>query len=408
MMAAATQPSLFGSVRPTIISRQTRLLQKCIENKLDLSEVLSQSGLTYEDLRYNSDVEEMPGSKYYVSLEKFIQKKRRIPLVSFFSGCGGLDLGFEAAGFEHVASVEVNALFASTLKLNRPRWKLIAPPAFKGDMNDTDSVRRDLKNEIGISSRFDGIFIGGPPCQPFSIASNQRFSKKGKNFKRTGFAHTSGNLLFRFLELLIFFKPRAFLIENVVGLRDIDDGRQMSTAFQTLREAGYQMAAPLQINAANYSVPQFRERLFIIGSRTRNEFVPPLPASRIIPCGSALGGIHPGCKNHETRRHKAESILRYMQLDFGERDHLGRVDRLDPTIPSKTVIAGGTKGGGRSHLHPQIPRTLSVRESARLQTFPDDFVFHGPSARQFTQVGNAVPPVLAAQLATAIMNAYFS
>jgi DNA (cytosine-5)-methyltransferase 1 len=91
-----------------------------------------------------------------------------------------------------------------------------------------------------------------------------------------------------------------------------------------------------------------------------------------------------------------------MMLDYGSRDQLERVDRLDPSHPSKTVIAGGSAGGGRSHLHPYIPRTLSVRESARIQTFPDDYVFLGPVARQFTQVGNAVPPVLGAQLGHAI------
>ncbi|MEO5335186.1 MAG: DNA cytosine methyltransferase [Magnetococcus sp. YQC-5] len=94
-------------------------------------------------------------------------------------------------------------------------------------------------------------------------------------------------------------------------------------------------------------------------------------------------------------------------LDYGKRDQLGRVDRLDSTLPSKTVIAGGTNGGGRSHLHPEIPRTLSVRECARLQTFPDDYVFIGASARQFTQVGNAVPPVLGAQIGLAVRDSYF-
>ena len=88
-----------------------------------------------------------------------------------------------------------------------------------------------------------------------------------------------------------------------------------------------------------------------------------------------------------------------MELGPGDRDHHGRCDRLDPALPSKTVIAGGTGGGGRSHLHPVTPRTLSVRECARLQTFPDDYVFLGPTARQFTQVGNAVPPLLAYRLA---------
>jgi len=114
-----------------------------------------------------------------------------------------------------------------------------------------------------------------------------------------------------------------------------------------------------------------------------------------------------GVENHVTREHSAGSVLRYMMLNYGERDKLGRVDRLDPNLPSKTVIAGGSSGGGRSHLHPYIPRTLSVRECARIQTFPDDYIFKGPVARQFTQVGNAVPPVLGSQLGTAIFKSFF-
>jgi DNA (cytosine-5)-methyltransferase 1 len=89
-------------------------------------------------------------------------------------------------------------------------------------------------------------------------------------------------------------------------------------------------------------------------------------------------------------------------LDFGQREKKGRVDRLDPTKPSKTVIAGGSNGGGRSHLHPFIARTLTARECARLQTFPDNYVFQGSIARQFTQVGNAVPPLLAEHFARKI------
>src|SRR6185437_8187349 len=111
-----------------------------------------------------------------------------------------------------------------------------------------------------------------------------------------------------------------------------------------------------------------------------------------------LTGMPQDLPNRVTRRHAPESIARYKTLAFGQREQLGRVDRLDPRRPSKTVIAGGSGGGGRSHLHPFIARTLSVRECARLQTFPDKFVFLGPTARQFTQVGNAVPPVLAAQM----------
>jgi DNA (cytosine-5)-methyltransferase 1 len=147
--------------------------------------------------------------------------------------------------------------------------------------------------------------------------------------------------------------------------------------------------------------------MFVVGSRGPGKFVPPEKQEHFgsssvlesLPTANAL--------NHETRRHKVGSIARYMALDYGQRDHLGRVDRLTPDKPSKTVIAGGTNGGGRSHLHPEIPRTLSVRECARLQTFPDRYAFVGPTARQFTQVGNAVPPVLAAEVATRLVKAYF-
>ena len=121
-----------------------------------------------------------------------------------------------------------------------------------------------------------------------------------------------------------------------------------------------------------------------------------------VPCYKALEKPLIKAENHVTREHKAESVIRYIELKYGERDRLGRVDRLDPNLPAKTVIAGGSKGGGRSHLHPLIPRTLSVRESARLQTFPDSFIFCGSPARGFTQVGNAVPPLLALKLARAL------
>ena len=136
-------------------------------------------------------------------------------------------------------------------------------------------------------------------------------------------------------------------------------------------------------------------------------FTMPLAQKLQIPCSVVFEQKILDNTNHLTREHTAESVLRYMELDYGQRDQLGRVDRLNPHMPSKTVIAGGTAGGGRSHLHPYSPRTLSVRESARLQTFPDDYLFVGPSARQFTQVGNAVPPLLAFKVAEQIYKQFY-
>ncbi len=257
--------------------------------------------------------------------------------------------------------------------------------------------------EHGISHNFQGVFHGGPPCQSFSIAANQRFSKTDENFKRRGFNdEEKGMLIFDYIWFIKKFKPLAFLIENVSGIMECDSGNQIQSALDELRQVGYQITTPQIINASYYGVPQNRMRWIVAGTRGKTAISLPTPNHTPTPCAAVFTKSIDGADNHITRNHTAKSIERYMQLSYGSRDKLGRVDRLDPRLPSKTVIAGGTKGGGRSHLHPFSPRTLSVRECARIQTFPDNYVFTGSTARQFTQVGNAVPPLLAYKLATAI------
>jgi DNA (cytosine-5)-methyltransferase 1 len=387
--------------------RQKKLIARSIRSGIPLASLLDSIGWTYDDLQYENNLKPVVKGAKYFTLDDFRVKPHSTPIVSFFSGAGGLDLGFEAAGFSHVALVEKNELFCETLRHNRPKIKVIGPPETSGDVSATEEMIGQLEGSIGLG-KFEGIFVGGPPCQPFSIAANQRFNKSGKNFKRIGFSHkTNGNLLFEFIDLIKHFQPSAFLIENVPGLLDIDGGEQLQTAYRELEAKGYILNAPLVLIAAEHKVPQNRTRLFIVGNRLGKKFIPPTPTGDQLCCAPIFKISLKNVQNHETRAHSAESIARYMKLDYGNRDQLGRVDRLDPRVPSKTVIAGGTAGGGRSHLHPYIPRTLSVRESARLQTFPDDYVFLGPSARQFTQVGNAVPPVLGAQLADAIWTSFF-
>lgn len=384
--------------------KQTKaLVEQAISENIALSDLLRSKNKSYDDLRYSS-YEIAPFEKQaYKTLDDFKINANEVPTISFFSGAGGLDLGFEAAGFSHQGLFEKVPLFCETLKENRPEWNVR-----HNDVSVKDDITSALRDSIGSSKFKDGIFLGGPPCQPFSIAANQRYSKSGENFKRVGFSHeTNGNLLFDYIDLILHFKPRAFLIENVPGLKEIDDGEQLRRAYGLLESGGYILNEPLVLSADKYQVPQNRKRLFIIGGKSKKAFIPPSPQKISLSCASVFDLDISSCENHITRDHSAESVLRYMQLAYGARDQLGRVDRLDPSRPSKTIIAGGTKGGGRSHLHPYFPRTLSVRESARLQTFPDDYLFTGPVARQFTQVGNAVPPVLAAQLAIAIRNCYF-
>ena len=391
------QPSLFGTQERLILAAGM---------DAEISDVLAPAGLSIDDLVYeNSRSLEWKGD-LPLSLSSFKREADGTPIVSFFTGCGGMDIGFEAVGFKNRAAFEFSEIICKTLRMNHPDWTVFGPPFHDGDV----SAFGDVVNALSplIATPFDGVFIGGPPCQPFSIAANQRFSKSGPNFKRVGFNHVkNGSLLFDFVNLIIEFRPAVFVIENVPGLRDMDSGKQLALAIAMLQKENYEISEAEVYDASDYGVPQYRRRLIVVGSRVPGEFKM-APLRPPIGSGSVLSVV-PGCEafSHDIRNHKVMSIARYMRLDYGQRDQLGRVDRLDPTRPSKTVIAGGSKGGGRSHLHPEIPRTLSVRECARLQTFPDDYRFVGSTARQFTQVGNAVPPILAAVLAKQIAMVYF-
>ena len=385
---------------------QSDILDYAESKGLELADALEHFEVGFDDLVYiNSKTKRWTGGRP-PDLDDFRSEPNDIPFVSFFSGCGGMDLGFEAAGFQHIAAFEINELFCKTLRRNRPHWNVVGPPTSYGDVSDVEQTVDRLHQHI--DPPFMGVFIGGPPCQPFSIAANQRFSKSGEKYKRIGFDHEEiGCLLFDYVALIEHFQPACFVIENVPGLRDLDGGEQIRHVVQRLAHHGYVVQEPRVVNAAHFGVPQFRERLFVVGTRTGTDFVFPHESDSLIGCGSVMQPISQEVLNHETRTHKLSSVRRYRGLDYGQREQLGRVDRLDPCAPSKTVIAGGTGGGGRSHLHPEIPRTLTVRECARLQTFPDDYVFVGPVGRQFTQVGNAVPPVLAAQMAIAIATSVF-
>ena len=165
----------------------------------------------------------------------------------------------------------------------------------------------------------------------------------------------------------------------------------------------YVYSTPCAIHSHEFGVPQYRERMILVGTRVAGKRPyfndNTVQLGKIFTVSDALSDFPENPLNHQLRAHTPKTVERYKKLNFGERDHKGRVDRLDPNLPSKTVIAGGENGGGRSHLHPYLPRTTSPRECARFQTFPDDFEFAGTMSRQFTQVGNAVPPIMAKAIA---------
>lgn len=383
---------------------QEALFNSCISAKTDLQQYLNIHNLEYDDFRYKHYPEIRISNNSYELLEDVEIRPHKTPTISFFAGAGGFDVGFDYAGFNTLATFEINEIFCNTLKLNFPQKHI-----FNSDLKNREEVYDLLKNKVGIDTPFEGVFHGGPPCQSFSIAANQRFSKDGENFKRVGFEHSEyGGLLADYVWYIQQFKPKVFIIENVAGLFEIDNGKQLFKELDKLAGSGYSIAQPKILNVADYGVPQNRTRLFVIGSRDDNAFVFPTKTKFKTPCFHVFEKSLVDVANHETRLHKADSLIRYMQLEYGQRDKLGRVDRLDPQLPSKTVIAGGVKGGGRSHLHPYFPRTLSARECARLQTFPDSYVFTGPVARQFTQIGNAVPPLFAYKIGLQIYNQFYA
>jgi DNA (cytosine-5)-methyltransferase 1 len=334
--------------------------------------------------------------------------KSNLNTVSLFSGCGGLDIGFEAANFSVKFMADILKEAVETLRHNHPNTFVYGPPFYSGDISELDSDFI-LTNTTMKKGEID-MMIGGPPCQPFSVAAAQRFLKTDDRFKRRGFeCDDKGILIFEYLRLIKELKPKAFLIENVPGIIKIDNGKTIQSLKTIFEDLGYKIKIAI-VDAADFGVPQNRKRAIIVGNLLGVEFIfptgmfvlAPLDTTKYRTVAQALVNIDDSIPNHITREHSIDSINRYRMLQFGYRDHLGRVDRLNPNLPSKTVIAGGSKGGGRSHLHPFLARTLSVRESARLQTFPDSYLFCGSIARQFTQVGNAVPPLLAEHLARSI------
>lgn len=182
-------------------------------------------------------------------------------------------------------------------------------------------------------------------------------------------------------------------------------------------ETGYDLYTST-LNSANYGVPQIRKRVFVVGFRQPTEFAFPDPEYRDpssldllnqhlpdwIPAKFALENVD-GLYNHDIRIHGDRVRSRYEKIPQGGRDKIDHTDRIDPEKPSGTVLVGSKAGGGRPHIHPYLPRHITVREAARLQSFPDWYRFLGTSTAQYRQVGNAVPPLLALAVGKSIRTA---
>lgn len=341
-----------------------------------------------------------------------------LKVVSLFTGGGGLDLGLEAAGFHTIFATDIDEHSCITLKHNKERCAKLN----KDILNDTVIMQKDIKElssdfileELGLKVGELDLLAGGPPCQAFSVFGK----RKGKEDPR-------GLLAYEYLRLLSDLEPKAFFFENVYGLLTIDGGAVFEELCEKLSKPKNGLNYTLSIfrlNAADYGVPQFRDRVFIIGSRegkSIKEITPICGVAKsensdvLMPYRTVADGLRnipPIGKvlaNHVGRKHSDRIIERYASLKFGERDPKTRINKLDPNRPSFTIIVGSDKGGGKGHVHPYEPREVTPRESARMQTFPDWWEFSGTSRHPIRQVGNAVPPLLSALIGREISSSIF-
>lgn len=294
-------------------------------------------------------------------------------VLSLFSGAGGLDLGFEAAGCATIACVDNDFESCKTLRHNRPDWNV-----FEGDIRDYNPAVRDVD-----------VVVGGPPCQGFSSA--------GK-----GDPNDPRNFLWKeYMRVVERVKPRAIVLENVSALAHRKNGDHLAGIMDALEAQGYSFVHRV-LNAADFGVPQARRRLVVIGLRDGTPTMPePTHVGAHVTVHDAIadldGNFDPDW-NHVPPSHAKHVVARWKKLKPGEADPNYRRARLDPAKPSTTIRAGGGYGPKGDHLagfhppiHPYQPRQLTVREAARLQSFPDDWILQGSKTAQGRQIGNAVP-----------------
>lgn len=314
--------------------------------------------------------------------------------ISLFSGGGGFDLGAHFAGFKTLLVSDIIPTYTETIKSNLPHVSVYNDDA----MDLTPEKIRSLAN---VENDDVDLVIAGPPCQAFSIMG-----------KRQSLDDPRGRLTIKYFELVSGLRPKVFVFENVPGLMTLNRGKDFSNLIEFIEtETGYQLFRT-KLNASNFGIPQERERIFIVGFRpeiTCESFSFPTGATGPlhdqlpvkVPCKYALENVE-GLPNQVIRIHTDAVRKRFEAVPLGGRDRGSYSDRLRPDMPSGTVMIGSSAGGARPFIHPYEPRALTVRETARLQSFPDWYIFSGSKTEQYRQVGNAVPPLLAYEILSAI------
>ena len=365
--------------------------------------------------------------------------------IDLFAGAGGMTLGFEQAGFDIPISVELDPIHCAIHKFNFPFWSILC-------RNVVELTGNEIREKLNIPNREIDVIFGGPPCQGFS-----QIGKHALDDPRNA-------LISHFLRIVLELKPKYFVIENVKGLTVGKHQIFLEEVINKLSKNSYQLQLPYQVlNAANYGVPQHRERLFILGCK-KGLKLPNYPQIQIhkkseayINVWDAIGDL-PEVENYPElleidwvkaendydkpseyakklrgieyfnndysyereydqtiltsslrTKHTQQSIARFDATAQGKTEPVSRFYKLNPHGICNTLRAGTPSSRGSytspRPIHPLTPRCITVREAARLHSYPDWFRFHVTKWHGFRQVGNSVPPLLAKAVAQEIIHA---
>ena len=330
--------------------------------------------------------------------------KKSFTCIELFAGAGGLALGLEKAGFETIGLIEYDKDAANTLSRNRPNWNVI-----NDDIANVSCL--NLQQYFGLKQGELDLLSGGAPCQSFSYAG-----------KRLGLEDARGTLFYHYAKFLQQLQPKMFLFENVKGLLTHDKGRTYQTILNIFESAGYTIQKDT-LNAWNFGVAQKRERLITIGIRNdllkKTSFSFPAPHTYkpvlrdvLLDCPKSEGTPYSAYKRKIFElvppggywRDIPENIAKdYMKSCwYMEGGRTGILRRLSLDEPSLAVLTSPSQKQ-TDRCHPLEARPFTIRENARCQSFPDDWMFCGSVGSQYKQVGNAVPVNLAYEIGLKII-----
>jgi len=345
------------------------------------------------------------------TVSNFVVAENKYSVLELFAGAGGLAIGMEKAGIECVALNEIDKWACQTLRTNRPHWKVL-----EGDIRTFDFTEYNNKVDV---------VTGGFPCQAFSYAG-----------KKLGLADARGTLFYEFARVVKEVNPPICIGENVRGLLSHENGKTLEGMISILDEIGYNVVPFQVLKAINYNVPQKRERLILVGIRKDIDlkYDYPKPFPRIYNLVDALkkgelfdcdvpksnGAKYPKSKKDVLDLVPQKGYWRDLPIDI-QKEFMG----------GSYLLGGGKTGIARrigwdepcltltcspaqkqtERCHPEETRPFTVREYARIQTFPDDWSFDGSLAQQYKQIGNAVPVNLGKEVGYSIvkfLNKYYN